>query len=203
MIRDAGVVAGNVYDKYNTKNPVARALMRGFMSTVERFALCSDRAEVLEVGCGEGHLLELLSRRAPMGSCLGVDLSPAVIAQASAAHPSLRFDVASVYELPFEDRSFSLVIACEVLEHLEDPEAALVELARVARRDLILTVPREPLWRALNLARGRYLGDLGNTPGHVQHFSRRDIVRLVERHFRVREVASPTPWTAIRASALR
>jgi hypothetical protein len=30
-------------------------------------------------------------------------------------------------------------------------------------------VPREPIWRIGNMARGRYLGDLGNTPGHIQH----------------------------------
>ena len=55
------------------------------------------------------------------------------------------------------------------------PEATLAEMARVARRHLLVSVPREPLWRGLNMARGAYLRDLGNTPGHVNHWSKRGV----------------------------
>jgi hypothetical protein len=58
-------------------------------------------------------------------------------------------------------------------------------------------VPREPLWRGLNLARGAYVQSLGNTPGHVNHWSRRGFVRLLARHGRVIEVRSPFPWTML------
>jgi len=88
-------------------------------------------------------------------------------------------------------------VACEVLEHLEDPEPALVALARVTRHHLFASVPREPLWRVLNLARGRYLGRLGNTPGHLQHWSRAAFVRLLSRHFVVRALRTPLPWTQV------
>jgi len=67
----------------------------------------------------------------------------------------------------------------QVFEHLERPAAALSEMARVARRYVLVSVPREPLWRAANVAAGRYLRELGNTPGHIQHFSRRGIATLV------------------------
>ena len=56
------------------------------------------------------------------------------------------------------------------------PERALAEMARVARGYLLVSVPREPLWRALNIARGAYVRDLGNTPGHLNHWSRRAFV---------------------------
>ena len=59
---------------------------------------------------------------------------------------------------------------------MPDPEATLAEMARVARRHLLVSVPREPLWRGLNMARGAYLRDLGNTPGHVNHWSKRAFV---------------------------
>ena len=58
----------------------------------------------------------------------------------------------------------------------------MAEMARVARRHLLVSVPREPLWRGLNVARGAYLSDLGNTPGHVNHWSKRSFVAMLSRH---------------------
>ena len=59
----------------------------------------------------------------------------------------------------------------------------------------IVSVPREPLWRALNLGRLKYLRDLGNTPGHLQHWSRRSFLSFLERRLEVVAVRSPVPWT--------
>jgi hypothetical protein len=58
-------------------------------------------------------------------------------------------------------------------------------------------VPREPLWRALNLARGAYVRDLGDTPGHVNHWSRRAFTALLARHGEVVEARAPLPWTML------
>ncbi len=59
--------------------------------------------------------------------------------------------------LPFADGEFELASAIEVLEHVPDPEHTLAEMARCAERHLLVSVPREPLWRVLNIARGAYL----------------------------------------------
>jgi ubiquinone/menaquinone biosynthesis C-methylase UbiE len=88
----------------------------------------------------------------------------------------------SVYALPFAAASFDLVLCCEVLEHLEDPEAALVELTRVTRGAVLLSVPNEPVWRLSNMARAKYLTRFGNTMGHIQHWTRWGFLRLVRRH---------------------
>ena len=82
-----------------------------------------------------------------------------------------------------------------LVEHLEDPVRALDVLAQLARPWLLASVPREPLWRALNMARGAYLGDLGNTPGHLQHWSRRAFLRFLSTRLDVVEVRTPLPWT--------
>jgi hypothetical protein len=87
------------------------------------------------------------------------------------------------------------VVCCEVLEHLTDPARALGVLARLAQPSLIVSVPREPLWRMLNMARGRYWRALGNTPGHLQHWSAPSFLALLEAHVEVREVRMPLPWT--------
>jgi SAM-dependent methyltransferase len=212
-----GVVVGNVYDKYATRNPIARLMMRGFLAAIDGLGDRLPAREVLEVGCGEGHLLAHLRRRQPERRMLGVELSPRLLAAHRREHPDLALAAASIEALPFADRSFDLVVACEVLEHLDQPAAGLRELVRVARRHLLLSVPDEPLWRMLNCARGRYLRHLGNTPGHVQHYGRRGFIAFVEREGRVvpacsrsdalsgerraRVVAvrSPLPWTVVLA----
>ncbi|HMB52222.1 MAG TPA: class I SAM-dependent methyltransferase, partial [Thermoanaerobaculia bacterium] len=130
---------------------------------------------------------------------VGTDLSLAEVLTARRGQPDRRFLPASAYELPFPDAAADLVVACEVLEHLDDPETALVEAARVTRRHVLVSVPWEPVWRLLNMARGSYWSALGNTPGHLQHFSRRAIRRLVGRHLDVVAVRRPFPWTVLLA----
>jgi hypothetical protein len=74
-------------------------------------------------------------------------------------------------------------------------ERALNEFSRVGRRDLIVSVPQEPIWRLLNLIRGTYPRRLGNTQGHIRHSSRSGIIRLLESKIDVIEVHTPIPWT--------
>ena len=89
--------------------------------------------------------------------------------------------------------AFEAVVCTEVLEHLEEPEKALRELLRVTRRWVILSVPREPLWRVLNMVRGAYLRHFGNTPGHIGGF--------VERNFG-KPQRLPNPADTIASSGL-
>jgi SAM-dependent methyltransferase len=187
---------GNLYDKYGTRNPVARALMRGFLEAVTGLYQAVGPGTVLEVGAGEGRLAEQLLRAGPRPSRFVVtDVSTERIGPG--LDPMLEVRPASIYDLPFDDRAFDLVVCCEVLEHLDEPERGLAEAARVARRAVLLSTPWEPAWRLLNLARGAYWGSLGNTPGHVQHFSRRGLVRLARTRLDVQAVRRPLPWTVV------
>ena len=100
--------------------------------------------------------------------------------------------------LPFADGEFELASAIEVLEHVPDPAHTVAEMARCAQRHLLVSVPREPLWRMLNMARGAYWQDLGNTPGHLNHWSTaRPSSSCSSRHGEVVEVRSPFPWTML------
>jgi 2-polyprenyl-3-methyl-5-hydroxy-6-metoxy-1,4-benzoquinol methylase len=188
---------GNVYDKYGTSNPVARRLMAGFMSQLDELVERTGASEAHEVGCGEGELaIRLASRGIRMR---GTDAFPQVLEEArrraAAASVEIDFEATPVEELDPARHAAELVVCCEVLEHLGDPERALDVLASLARPWLLASVPREPLWRALNLARLSYVGELGNTPGHLNHWSRGEFVRFLTRRFEVVEVRSPTPWT--------
>ncbi len=194
----AGAVAGgNVYDKYGTSNPIARRLVAGFLGQLDRLVERTAAHEAHEVGCGEGELAIRLARR---GLCVrGSDAFPDVLEEARrrarAAEVEIEFESVPVEALVCERHAAELIVCCEVLEHLKDPEEALEVLATLARPWLIASVPREPLWRALNLARLSYIGDLGNTPGHLNHWSRRAFVRFLIRRFEVVQVLSPLPWT--------
>lgn len=201
---DAGpapLIAGNLYDKYHTRNPVARRLMAGFLSSFDQLLDLGEGEGVLEVGCGEGYLLERVRRRFPGARLAGLDLSREIVQLAARQGcPGAPLLQASACQLPWADRSWEVVVACEVLEHLDEPQRALAELARVCRRGCLLSVPREPYWSLANLARGKYLGRLGNTPGHVQQWRQRRFANLVAEHFAVQQVRAPFPWTMIWAT---
>ena len=136
-------------------------------------------ATVLDAGCGEGVVTEWLRDGLPGARVVGVDASNDALREASERVPEASFEPGDVQALPFADGSFDLVVCTEVLEHVADPRAALVELRRVSRGRVVVTVPHEPFFRAGNLARGRHLRRLGSTPGHRWAWTRRGFADLV------------------------
>ena len=191
--------AGNTYDKYGTRNPVARLLVRRFLAEVEAIVMDVAPASVLDVGCGEGVVTERIAQLLPAARVVGLDVAdPTLLDEWTARQGgNLRFTSGSAYSLPYSDDEFELLCAVEVLEHLEHPTRALAELARVSSRALLLSVPREPLWRVANVLSGRYVRDLGNTPGHVNHWSSSQFVRLVGTTGDIVRVRRPIPWTLV------
>jgi ubiquinone/menaquinone biosynthesis C-methylase UbiE len=133
---------------------------------------------VLEVACGRGGFSKLLASRGAV--VCGADFSGAAIRAASGKAatdvPSglrVNFIQADAQSLPFPAGTFDLVVSCETIEHLPDPQAALVEMERVCRRggSLYLTTPNYA--NAMGLyylyARGRRQKA---TPGGDQPFDR-------------------------------
>jgi 2-polyprenyl-3-methyl-5-hydroxy-6-metoxy-1,4-benzoquinol methylase len=199
MTAGPAVPTGNTFDKYGSTNPVVRRLMAGFQRTLDELFAEAAPASVLDVGCGEGVLTEQWAQRLGDGRVVGIDLAdPKLAAEwATRRRPNLQFEAMTVESLSFADDAFDLVAATEVLEHVDHPEAAVAEMARVARRWLLVSVPHEPLWRALNVARGAYLRELGNTPGHLNHWTRAGFVRMLGAHGEVVQTRSPFPWTML------
>jgi 2-polyprenyl-3-methyl-5-hydroxy-6-metoxy-1,4-benzoquinol methylase len=193
------VPTGNTFDKYGSTNPVVRRLMSRFERTLDELFSRAGPESILDVGCGEGVLTSQWAARLGSGRVVGIDLEdPKLAAEWSArARPNLEFRTVEATSLPFADGEFDLAAAIEVLEHVPSPEQTVAEMARVARRHLLVSVPREPLWRMLNVARGAYVRDLGNTPGHVNHWTRSGFVRMLSRYGETLEVRSPFPWTMV------
>lgn len=195
----AGTVTGNTYDKYGSTNPVVRRLMAGFTGALEDLFVSAAPRSLLDVGCGEGVLTHRWAQRLGDRRVVGIDLDDAKLSRewSERQAPNLEYQVMAAEHLPFADGEFDAATAIEVLEHVPDPEHTVAEMARVAARHLLVSVPREPLWRGLNLARGAYWSDLGNTPGHLNHWSRRSFQALLSRHGQVVQTRSPFPWTML------
>lgn len=188
---------GNVYDKYASRNPIERRLVQRFLQDLDELVARSGARDAHEVGCGEG---ELAARIASRGLRVrGTDAFPEVIAEARRRADEngleIEFQATAIQQLDPELHGAELIVCCEVLEHLEDPAGAVDILSALASPWLIASVPREPLWRVLNMARLRYLRELGNTPGHLGHWSRRGFLRLLEPRFELVEARTPLPWT--------
>ncbi|MDQ3409264.1 MAG: class I SAM-dependent methyltransferase [Actinomycetota bacterium] len=194
-----GTVTGNTYDKYGSTNPVVKRLMAGFNGTLGDLFARADPQSLLDVGCGEGVLTHQWAVRLRDRPVVGIDLDdPHLHAQWEGRRaPNLDYRVMKAEALPFADGEFDCATAIEVLEHVPDAAHTVSEMARVAQRHMLVSVPREPMWRMLNMARGAYLKELGNTPGHVNHWSKRSFVELLSRHGTVVEARSPFPWTML------
>jgi 2-polyprenyl-3-methyl-5-hydroxy-6-metoxy-1,4-benzoquinol methylase len=199
MLED-GIVVGNAYDKYGSKNPIVRWIMKGFANSLSELVAKAAPSTIHELGCGEGYWV--LDWNQQGIEARGSDFSEKVIGLArenasSRGVSSALFSARSIYDIEPGKDSADLVVCCEVLEHLDDPEAGLEALKRVATDYVILSVPREPIWCMLNLLRGKYLASFGNTPGHIQHWSSSEFVALVSRYFEIIEVKKPLPWTML------
>ncbi len=194
----ADAPTGNIYDKYASRNPIERRLMQGFFRALDSTLPRVAPERILEVGAGEGEIARTLAARYPEARITILDLpDPELVGEwrsldANATH-------GDATHLPFPDQAFDLVLAIEVLEHVEDPDGALYEIARVARGAVVVSVPREPIWRVANMARGKYWRNLGNTPGHVNHWSTRGFSAFVGRELRVERTVQPFPWTVVGA----
>lgn len=184
--------------KYATRNPISQRLMRGFFAALKEAVRFVHRHSALhtivEFGCGEGVSTWHVQQAAPGTHVFGFDLHRPSVEIARRVAPSTSLLVGDVTRAPLASGSADLVVMLEVLEHLDDPSQALIEAARVSRGWCIFSVPHEPIWRVLNLARGAYWRSLGNTPGHVNHWSSRSWHAFLTRHVDVVRMLTPLPW---------
>jgi len=185
--------------KYEDTNFISQYLVNGYFKSVEKLVLKAQAVESAhEIGAGEGRSTVKLNKMVPNLSAS--EYVDDLVTLAKGNNPQLNVFQESVYELKKRESSVDLVFLLEVLEHLDHPELALDEIRRISSKYLILGVPREPLWRFLNMCRLKYLSEFGNTPGHLNHWSKRALINLIEEKFgKVIAVESPLPWTIVLA----
>lgn len=201
ILLEDGVVVGTASNKYQMKNPIARYLLNGFDSTILDLTSDLNPKSITEVGCGEGHVTRLLLD-STQASISGMDISDEIldIARATVENSErVSFEKKSIYDISENDDAADLVVCCEVLEHLEDPALGLQRLSEIAAPYALVSVPREPIFRSMNFVRGAYVKDFGNSPGHLQHWSKTSFAKFVSTQFDIVDLRSPLPWTMLLA----
>jgi ubiquinone/menaquinone biosynthesis C-methylase UbiE len=185
--------------KYEDSGFIAKYLVNNYFKAVEKLlSKTHNVTSAHEIGAGEG--LSTLRLNKMVENLSASEYVEDLVNIAKKNNPKINVFQESVYQLKYKNSSVDLVFLLEVLEHLDYPELALEELERVSNKYLILGVPREPLWRFLNICRLKYLNDLGNTPGHLNHWSKKSIIRLIEKKYgQIIAVKSVIPWTIILA----
>lgn len=198
-------IPGNLVDKGSLRNPIAMRLAQGFDRKIVEYAKTCSPHSILEVGCGEGRLSIMLLKEinVPVKACdVGEELIQNNIRNAEHSQAlTCHFYCKSIYDLHLPDDYGELVVCCEVMEHLDHPDRALDALRRLNAKAYIFSVPNEPIWRVLNLIRGAYWRNLGNTPGHIQHWSTTSFIELLhDNNFSIVSSSQPLPWTVVLAT---
>ncbi len=194
------ILAGNYFDKYNSKNPVVNWLMKGFQQTLTYYIEKCSPGSIHEIGCGEGFWTIYWQQQGY--NARGSDFSFQIIeyaknyAKQKGISPEI-FSQRDIYNLSIPDDQADLIICSEVLEHLKHPIEALKILRDITTKYIVFSVPREPLWRILNIMRGKYISHLGNTPGHIQHWTKKQFIDLISVYFEILEIKTPLPWVII------
>lgn len=206
---------GNYYDKYHSTNPIVKWMMKGFKDAISELLDIAGKefCQICETGCGEGEITSFIKDMYQNAEIDAFDISEKVIAEASEKIHGINFYTGNIYTMevrkPGEAEKhilnkgrYDLVICSEVLEHLEDPEQALKNIKELCNENgfILLSVPKEPIWRICNMARGKYWKDLGNTPGYIQHWTKKKFCRMVVNNdMKIVSVKTPFPWTMVLA----
>lgn len=184
--------------KYNNKNFFHQLALGKYFEVVASEISAINPGSVLEFGCGEGLLAEqLIQRGAKLGKYTGVDIRHEAIEFAKSRNPGVNFVSADIFSWPPAGEKYDLVMACQVFEHLPDPRPFLDRLLRLTRGPVLLTVPHEPWFRLLNLARGRDLMRLGNHPEHVNQWNLKSFTGFVSEQATVMHAYSSFPFVIL------
>jgi len=185
--------------KYLSSNPITKLLVNNFYASIQKTIDKLEIKNALEVGCGAGFSTEHLKRVFTQKKLEASDLRTSLVKKAVKRNPLVKISQESAYSLKRENNSFDIIIMLEVLEHLTNPQRALQEAKRITTKYCLFSVPEEPLFRILNICRIKYLKDLGNTPGHIQHWSKKTFHELIKQYFNIIKIKKSLPWLIILA----
>jgi SAM-dependent methyltransferase len=185
------------YRKYQTKNPVMRAVINRFIRRVCAKVRKLGPRRIVDLGCGEGIVASELAGLGLEFEYLGLDLDPSSIQaarQLSAHYPSMRFEQSDILTAEPLERWADLVICLEVLEHLEYPAEAVERMMRWTASEALVSVPWEPWFRIGNFFRGKYPLRFGNHPEHIHQFKPRTLRGLLLDACQDVQIETCFPW---------
>ena len=192
--------ASNNLVKYQTKNPIKKILIKMFSNKIISILKnINDVNNIIDAGCGEGFMTYKISKEIPNVKIDGMDISETSIKIAKKTLPNKTFYIDDITNTSISSRSYNMVLALEILEHLTSPEIALKEISRITNNYCLISVPWEPFFSIGNVLSGKNISRLGNDEEHLQKWSKNDIIKLISKHFNVMDVHISFPWIIILA----
>jgi len=188
--------------KHLTKNPLKRYFLNRFYISVKDIVRKINPRSILDCGCGEGIMTQILHQVFPSVIIVGIDISEDMLASARVRCPNVEFQVADIKQLPFDTAFFDLVVCAEVLEHVDGATSALAEICRISAGHVLVTVPREPWFWTINLFGLNHLRTFGNVPGHINHWNMTSFRELVSEHMKILSIRSSFPWILAHGKSL-
>ncbi|WP_322806518.1 class I SAM-dependent methyltransferase [Thermanaerothrix sp.] len=187
-------ITGHYFNKHISKNPLVRILVRGYKKALSSLVVSIEFNSLLEIGSGEGYIISYINQVTNPKVIVASDLDWKLLNENKAKVEVTHKLVCRGEALPFDKKSFDLIVLCEVLEHIINPSLVMEEVRRVGKKWFLASVPHEPWWRILNMMRFKYLGSLGNTPGHVQHWTLQGFVDFTSKYVLIERVSTAFPW---------
>ena len=160
----------------------------------EAMSMVEKGEKVLDIGCGDGLLLQALSQKGAIVS--GMDISEEGVRQCrEKGFDASLFDV-STESLPFADKTFDTVIILDVLEHVYEPELLLKEAARVSKKHIVISVPNfNSLPARLQVLFGKVPENNLPHKGHLYWFNYSVLESLLRRrNLRLEKMSCNTFW---------
>ena len=181
--------------KYSNPNPLHRLSLNRFHAALASELHALAPTSILDFGCGEAFTLDQLAGHGvDISNYEGVDLRAEALDAARARWPGLRFSWADILDSEFDGRRYDVTMALEVMEHLYEPEPILKRLVGLTEKALVLSVPHEPWFQLMNLARGRDFIRLGNHPEHVQHWNSQTFADFISPYAEVVGIRRSFPF---------
>ncbi len=185
-------------NKHMSKNPLQKLLIKNYYNNLLKIIKKINPESILDVGCGEGFTLDTLRKNKIGKKIIGIDNSKESIRIGKILFPKVKINHASIYDMPFPNNSFDLVICTEVLEHLKTPSLAIEEVKRVSRGNILISVPNEPFFMLGNFLRGKNMEKLGNDPEHINHWTIFSFASFLKTQgLKIMSVKLPFPWILI------
>lgn len=197
-MKNRRIITGNFYNKYQSRHLIERFLVKRYDKHLIKLVESLPISTIYEVGSGEGHIIGLINNFKKQYKIIGSDIDFNLIYQLKKLeNKKYNLVINQAEDLPIKRNSIDLVLACEVLEHINGPRSFLSECLRLNANYYIFTIPNEPLWRFLNILRLKYIKNLGNTPGHVNHWSKNQIRQLISSYLSIKGIFIVQPWIFI------
>ena len=188
------------FKKYHSKNILKRILLRLFLKNIVKIVdNQKDINNILDAACGEGLVIAEINEYRSNLKIDGFDIAEQSIDYARKILPNNKFFIGDILNIDIADNSYDLVMALEVLEHLNEPIKAIKELARVSKKYVLISVPFEPWFSIGNILSGKNLKRFGQDEDHKQFWTKKKIRNLVSKEIDIQFVKISFPWTIILA----